>query len=122
VTSPLKSRSFRSLLLWQALATVAFAILGGVWAGRDGALSGALGAAIVLVANAVYALMGGIIRPATAVGALVLILRAEGFKVGTILLGLLGALVLYRDLVAGPFIAAFIVTTLMFGLALRVRN
>jgi len=110
------------LLAWQALAVVAFAVVGGAWAGWSGAVSGALGAAINLVANFVYALMGGIVRPATVVGALVVILRAEGFKIGLILVQLILVLVLYRELAAGPFITAFIATALMFGIALRARN
>ena len=85
-------------------------------------MSGALGAAINLVANFVYALMGGIVRPASATGALFLIMRAEGFKIGLILVQLILVLIWYRDLASGPFIAAFITTALMFGIALRVRD
>jgi len=121
VIPPLKTRPIRILLVSQALATLAFAVIGGLWAGRDGAVSGALGGAINLVANFVYALMGGIVRPASAIGALFLILRAEGFKVALVLVQLILVLVLYRALVSAPFILAFIVTALMFGLALRVR-
>lgn len=85
-------------------------------------MSGALGAAIHLVANFVYALMGGIVRPASAAGALFLVMRAEGFKIGLILVQLILVLIGYRDLASGPFIAAFITTALMFGIALRVRD
>lgn len=119
---PLKSRSFRFLLAAHALAIVVFAVVGGVWQGWHGAVSGALGAGIHLVANFMYALMGGIVRPSTAAGALFLILRAEGFKVGSILVLLLAVLVFYRDLASGPFIVAFVTGALMFGLALRGRE
>lgn len=85
-------------------------------------MSGALGAAVNLIANFVYALMGGIARPATAAGALFLVIRAEAFKVALVLVQLLLVLVLYRDLASGPFVVAFIVTALMFSLALVVRN
>lgn len=119
---PLKSRSFRFLFLAHAVAIVVFAAIGGAWQGWHGAMSGALGAAIHLVANFMYALMGGVVRPSTAVGALVLIMRAESFKVGSILVLLLAVLVFYRDLAAGPFILAFIAGALMFGLAFRVRD
>jgi ATP synthase protein I len=122
VTTPLKTRPIRILLVSQAIATLAFAAIGGLWAGGHGAVSGALGGAINLVANFVYALMGSIVQPATALGALFLILRAEGFKVAMVLVQLILVLVLYRDLVTAPFILAFITTTLMFGLALRVRG
>jgi ATP synthase protein I len=122
VTPPLKTRGIRILLLWQAAAVVAFAALGGWWSGGHGAVSGALGAAINLVANFVYALMGGIVRPATAAGALFLIMRAEGFKIGMVLVQLILVLVLYRDIKSGPFILAFIVTALMFGISLSARD
>lgn len=122
VIPPLKTRPIRILLLSQAIATLAFAVIGGLWAGDHGAVSGALGGLVNLVANFVYALMGGIVRPATAIGALFLIMRAEGFKVAMVLVQLILVLVLYRDLVSAPFIAAFITTALMFGLALRVRG
>ena len=122
MTPPLKSRPIRILLLSQAIATLAFAVIGGLWAGGHGAVSGALGGAINLVANFVYALMGSVVRPATAIGALFLILRAEGFKVAMVLVQLILVLVLYRDLATAPFILAFVATTLMFGLALRVRG
>jgi F0F1-type ATP synthase assembly protein I len=119
VDPPLKSSSFRFLLAAQACAILVFAAIGGLWQGWQGAVSGALGAAIHLVGNFMYALMGGIVRPTTAPGALFLILRAEGFKVGSILVLLLGVLVFYRDLAGGPFILAFIAGALMFGLAFR---
>ena len=120
--SPLKTRSIRILLGWQAGAVVAFAALGGLWAGGHGAASGALGASINLVANFVYALMGGIVRPASAAGALLVLMRAEGFKIGLILLQLVLVIKLYRDLVVGPFILAFIASALMFAIALRAKS
>ncbi|HEX4885990.1 MAG TPA: hypothetical protein VFX05_17750 [Casimicrobiaceae bacterium] len=119
---PLKSRSFRVLLSAHALAIVVFAAVGGAWQGWHGAVSGALGAAIHLVANFLYALMGGVVQPRTAAGALLLILRAEGFKIGSILVLLIGVLVFYRDLASGPFILAFVAGALMFGLAFRGRD
>lgn len=119
---PLKTRPIRILLAWQAGATCALAGLAGLWAGWDAAVSAAFGGAINLVANFVYALMGGIVRPTSVVGALLLIFRAEAFKVVLIFVSMLLVLMLYRDLVAFPFIGAFIVTTLLFGIALRVRD
>ncbi len=121
-TPPLKTRPIRILLAWQAAATCALAGVAGLWAGRDAAASAAFGGAINLVANFVYALMGGIVRPTSVVGALLLIFRAEAFKVVLVFVGMLLVLMLYRDLVALPFIVAFIVTTLIFGIALRVRD
>lgn len=85
-------------------------------------MSGALGAAIHLVANFVYALMGGIVRPASAAGALLVMLRAEAFKVAMILVLLVLVVKLYRELVVGPFIIAFISTALMFGVALLAKR
>lgn len=122
MTPPLKSRPVRFLLASHALAIPVFAALGGAWQGWHGAVSGALGAAIHLVANFMYALMGGIVRPTSAAGALFVILRAEGFKVGSILVLMLAVLLLYRDLAHGPFILAFVTGALMFGLAFLRRD
>jgi F0F1-type ATP synthase assembly protein I len=120
--TPLASRPIRVLLAWQAVATLAFAALGGWWEGRPGAVSGALGAAINLVANFVYALMAGLVRPQSAFGALLMLLRAESFKVAMVLVQLVLVMLLYRELAPGPFIVAFIATALMFGIALSIRN
>lgn len=122
VLPPLKTRQIRILLACQAAATVLFAAIGWMWAGGHGAVSGALGGAIHLVANFVYALMGGVVRPATPGGALFLILRAEGFKVGLILVSLLGVLIGYPGLAKAPFILAFVATALTFGIAFSVRD
>ncbi len=122
LTPPLKTKPIRILLAWQAAATCALAGLAGLWAGWDGAVSAALGGAINLFANFVYALMGGIVQPRSVVGALLLIFRAEAFKVVLIFVSMLLVLMLYQDLMALPFIVAFIVTTLMFGIALSVRD
>jgi len=122
VTPPLKTRSIRILLCSQAAGVVLFALLGGAWAGRAGAVSGALGAAVNLVANFVYALMGGIVRPASAAGALIVIMRAEAFKIALVLLQLFLVVKLYRELVVGPFVVAFIATALMFAIALRAKS
>jgi ATP synthase protein I len=122
VIPPLKTRSIRILLCWQAAAVVAFAALGGLWAGGHGAVSGALGAAINLSANFVYAVMGGIVRPASAAGALYVIMRAEAFKIGLILVQLFLVVKLYRELVVGPFVIAFIATALIFAIALKAKS
>ena len=119
---PLKTPSIRRLLRLQAAAVVAFAVIGGLWEGVHGAVSGALGAAINLVANFVYALMAGVVRPGTAAGAILVIMRAEGFKIGLILASLALVMSFYRALASGPFIVAFIATALMFGIALRASG
>jgi ATP synthase protein I len=122
VTPPSKTKPIRVLLVWQALVTLALAAIAGAWVGANGAISAALGGGITLVANAIYALMGGIVKPAHAIGSLLLLIRAEAFKVGAVLVQLLLVLKLYEGLVPLPFIVTFIVTTLMFGIALRVRT
>ena len=122
MTPPLQTRSIRILLCWQAAGVILFAVLGWLWAGRAGAVSGALGAAINLVANFVYAVMGGIVRPASAAGALIVIMRAEAFKIALVLLQLFLVVKLYRELAVGPFVVAFIATALMFAIALRAKS
>jgi F0F1-type ATP synthase assembly protein I len=122
VRPPLSTRPIRTLLAWQAAATCALAVAGGIGWGWNGAVSAALGGGIVLVANVVYALMAGIVRATSLFGALFVVFRAEAFKVVLIFVGLLLVLTKVPDLVHVVFITAFIATTLLFGIALRTRD
>ena len=57
VTSPLQTRSFRAMLLWQAIATAAIAAVAGVVGRRQrGAGRRCWAASINLAANVLYAL------------------------------------------------------------------
>ncbi len=122
VTPPLKSKPIRTVLVWQALATVAIAAVAGVWAGFDAALSAALGGTVTLTSTVVYAFVLGIGQTATAGASVVTMLRAEGAKVLVIILQLWLVLATYRDVVAAALFTAFVVTVLLFRTAFLARE
>jgi len=122
VTPPLSTRPFKVALGAQAAATIVIAIVAGAWAGRDAALSAALGGTINLVAEVLYGLTIGIVNPSTPSGTVFALLRAEASKVALIVFQLWLVLTMYQGLVALPFIAAFVVTVLVFRLAFIIRD
>ena len=122
VTPPLKSKPIRTVLAWQALATVAIAAVAGAWAGFHAALSAALGGVVTLTSTVVYAFVLGIGQTATAGASVVTMLRAEGAKILVIILQLWLVLATYRDVVATALFSAFVVTVLLFRTAFLARE
>lgn len=124
--SPLKTRPIRAVLQWQVVATLAMAAIAGVWAGVQGAMSALLGGCINLAAGVVYAFLLGIglgTRPIPDVGtSLFAMLRAEAAKILVIIGGLWLALTTYPDLVLPAFFTAFVVTVIVFSMAIFVRD
>src|SRR5678815_1240388 len=112
----------RTVLRWQLLATaLAIVVLGWV-AGTHGAISAALGGAISITAGlaaAWLALRQPARDPATAVTSA---LVAEGLKVFLIVVGLAAVFILYKSVLAFGFIATFAITTVLFSMALFVRE
>lgn len=122
MTSPLKTRPFRAMLLWQAVATVVTAVLAGLWGGGNAAWSALLGGGVNVAANTMYGFAYGLMRPAGPGGVVVAAVRAEASKILLVLLLLLAVVVLFRDLVLAAFLPAFVLTALLFRLALIIRD
>ncbi|CAG0976680.1 ATP synthase protein I [Burkholderiales bacterium] len=122
VTPPLKSKPIRTVLAWQALATLAIAAGAGVWAGGHAALSAALGGLVTLSSTVVYAFVLGIGQTASAGATVVTMLRAEGAKILVIIVQLWLVLATYRDVVPAALFAAFVVTVLLFSTAFLSRE
>jgi ATP synthase protein I len=94
----------------------------GLLAGTHGAISAALGGAISITAGlaaAWLALRKPAGDPATAVASALI---AEGLKVFLIVAGLAAVFILYKSVVAPGFIATFAITTILFSMALFVRE
>jgi ATP synthase protein I len=119
---PLSTRPIRSVLKWQAVATMSIAVIAGALAGVHGALSAVLGGIVNLSACVVYAVVLGWTKPATPGGTVVALLRAEACKILVIVLQLWLVLTTYRDVVLAAFFATFVVTVLLFRMALLVRD
>ena len=121
---PLKTRPIRTVLKWQLIATAVIAAIAGIWDGGHAALSAGLGGAINVLAGVVYALLLGIgePRPASIERTLSALFRAEGAKILLIIAGLWLTLSLYKDVVPVAFFSAFIVTVVVFSMAILVRD
>ena len=119
---PLSTKPIRNVLKWQALATAAIAVIGGMWAGLHGALSAVLGGVVNMSACVVFAVVVAISRPVTAGGTVAAMFRAEAAKILVIVLQLWLVLTGYKDIVLAAFFTAFVVTVLLFRMALFVRD
>ena len=123
---PLKTKPIRTVLRWQLIATAVIAAIAGAAVGWDGALSAMLGGLINLVGGRrVRAAPGtgsGVRGRPTAGMSLVAMLRAEAGKILLILGRLWLVLSIYRDVVPVAFFAAFVVTVVIFSMAIFVRD
>jgi ATP synthase protein I len=122
VLPPLSTKPFRTVIKWQMIATGVLAAIAWVWAGGHGALSAVLGGVVNVSAGVVYAFVLGIGRPETAGATVMTLFRAEASKILVIVLQLWLVLSTYRDIVVGAFLATFIITVLLFRVALFVRD
>jgi ATP synthase protein I len=121
---PLKTKPIRTVLKWQLIATAVITAIAGVWDGRHGAVSALLGGLINVVAGAAYALLLGIgvARITDAGMSLVAMFRAEAGKILLIIAQLWLVLSLYKDVVPLAFFGAFVVTVVVFSMAILVRD
>ena len=116
------SRPIRIVLRWQLIATAALVLLAGLVAGVHGALSAALGGAVSVSAGWVSAVVAAKGNAQSAGGILVGALRAEGVKIGLIVILLWLVLATYSEVVASAFFGSFFVTVLIFAMAFFVRE
>ena len=125
--APLSTKPIRRVLLWQAAATVAMAVIAGFWVGPHGALSAVLGGVVNITAVVVFAVVmwisiRGISNPASAGGTVTGLFRAEACKILVIILQLCLVLITYKEVVPAAFFASFVITVLLFRVALIKRN
>lgn len=120
--APLSTKPFRRVLRWQATVTVGIAAIAGLWGGGHAALSAALGGVINISAVVVYAVVLGVSSPTSAGGTVAAVFRAEAAKILVIILQLWLVLTMYKDVVPAAFFATFVITVLMFRLALLDRD
>ena len=108
------------MLVWQAAATLIIAAIAGAWVGFHGAMSAVLGGVVNLSAGVVYAF---VLAPGKTAGSTVMALfRAEAAKILVIISQLWLVLANYREVVVPALLATFVVTVLLFRVALFVRD
>jgi ATP synthase protein I len=122
VLLPPSTQPYVTVLKWQALATGAIALVAYAWAGGHGALSAVLGGLVNITAGVVYAVIVFVGRSRTASGTMATVFRAEAGKILVIILQLWLLLTTYEDVVMAAFFAAFVVTVLLFRVALLARG
>ncbi len=120
--APLSTKPIRRVLKWQAGASVAMAAVAGLWLGWHGALSAVLGGVVNITALVVSAVVMGISNPGSAGGTVAALFRAEASKILVIILQLCLVMLTYRDVVPAVFFGSFVITVLLFPVALLERN
>jgi ATP synthase protein I len=120
--APLSTKPIRRVLKWQAAATVVIAVIAGLWQGPHGALSAALGGVVNITSVVVYAVVMSIsmrgTNPASAGGTVAAVFRAEACKILVIIVQLWLVLANYREVVFVAFFASFVITVMLFRMAL----
>ena len=118
----LESKSVRTVLQWQFLATISIALVAGLLLGIEGAISAMLGGFVMMTAGCLFACMasGKRVRP---IGeTLRTLIRAEASKIGLIVMQLWLVLTAYENVVPLVFIGTFIVAVMIHPIALLVRD
>jgi ATP synthase protein I len=114
-------RKFRPVIGLQVLATIFIASIAAWIAGLHGVISAVLGGLISIIAGLVFALLAA--RSAESKGksageALFAALQAEAAKLFLAILLLWLVLALYREVVVAGLIGSFVVSILIFSMAL----
>jgi ATP synthase protein I len=116
------NKPVRVVMRWQLIATFAMVlILGLIW-GFHGAASALLGGFVSMISAAAFAAIISRYRGSTAGGALVTAIKAETVKIVVMITLLWLVMTLYKDVVAIGFIGTFVLTVLIFGMALFVTD
>lgn len=117
-----ESKPIRTVLCWQLAATVVIALGAGISAGLHGAISAALGGGINQIADLAYALLvsGGGIR--TAGSTLRTLFRAESVRIVLIVFLLGWVLTAYSDVVHPVLFLSFVVSVIIFRMAILVKD
>jgi ATP synthase protein I len=120
--APLSTPAIRRVLRWQAIVTVALASIAWLWGGGHAALSAVLGGIVNIAAVVVSAVVYAISRPTSAGGTVAALFRAEASKILVIVEQLWLVLTTYKEVVPAAFLTTFIITVLLFSVALLDRN
>lgn len=118
----IRDRSLQVVIRWQLLFTVIMVIVLAWLLGLHGAISGFLGGMVSVISSLVYALMISRHKGYTAGSAIRTALRAESIKIVTIIVSLWAVFAVYEEVHPIAFIGVFIMTVIIFSMALFVSN
>ena len=114
-------RASRIAMTWQSMAVASTALMAALLFGHQGFVSALLGGSIGIIGLLVFSLYSRR-RATSAIDAIRVALRAEALKIIAIVLLLWLSFSAYRDMVVLAFIAAFIVSILLSGIAFAVSD
>lgn len=107
---------------WQFIATLAMMLVLGLISGLHGAMSALLGGVVSMISAAAFAAIISRYRGSTAGGVLITAIKAEAAKVVVMVTLLWLVMTFYKDVVAVGFIGTFVLTVIIFGMALFVTD
>ena len=116
------NRQIRAVLKYQLLTTLVVALVVGGMGGLHWGVSALLGGLISLLGGLTYGVMLSRVGKGSAENALVGMMHAESVKILVIVLLLWLVFSGYEEVFGAGFIGTFIITTLIFSLAVFIRN
>lgn len=117
-----EGKPIRTVLRWQLYATAASMSIAALIMGFHGALSALLGGLVNVVAGAVFGWVATRSKGKTAGESMLAVLRAEALKIAVIVVLLWLTLAYYKEIVVGAFFGTFVLTVILFSMAIFVRN
>ena len=116
------SKQIRTVLEYQVIVTICIAMIIGSIGGAHWGVSALLGGFVSLLGGVTYGLLLSRAGKGSAENALVSMMRAELAKIVVIILLLWLILAGYDKIFGAGFIGTFIITTLIFSLAVFIRD
>ena len=117
-----EGKPIRTVLRWQLYATAASMSIAAFSVGFHGAASALLGGLVNVVAGAVFGWVATRSSGKTAGEAMLAVFRAEALKVVLIVTQLWLVLAYYEEIVLAAFFGTFVLTVIVFSMAIFVRN
>lgn len=118
----IRNRSLRTVMRWQVQFTAFIALIFWGVLGIHGAISGFLGGMVSVISSTIYALIISRHKGYTAGGAIRTALRAEAVKIVVMIVSLWTVFAVYKEINATAFIGVFIMTVIIFSMALFVPD
>ena len=119
----LENKPIRTVFRWQLYASLVLALVGGIWIGHDGALSALLGGLVNVTSGYVYGWFASKRSKGNTAGEVLRTLfRAEASKIILIVMQLALVMMIYKDVVPLALIGTFVITVMMFSMAIIVRE
>ena len=116
------SKPMRTAMCWQIYATAGLGLLAGLLIGVHGAVSAVLGGTINQIADLAYAVLVSGSRVRTAGNTLRAMFRAEAARIVLIVLQMGWVLTSYKDVAHPVFFIAFVVSVVLFRMAILVKE